>query len=189
MGSHMPQLLFISTINIIFLILFIRQITIFLLAFWTHKTGVAPFKSTETSVIKTFFSQYSMPNTKPIYDLGSGSGKALFTIAHFTNNQLVGIEKNFLLHLIAQARAIFSLHRNRITFINSDVFDVNFKDVSNIYLYMSPKANKLLQKKFETELKKGSYIFALRFELLSKHFTLTQTIQAKYPLYIYKKKS
>lgn len=175
-------------VNAIFSLLLLRQIIVVLLAFWTYHTGDAPFKSTETSVIKQLLRQYALPAC-PIYDLGSGSGKAIFSLAQALPNDFVGVEKNLLLTAVARWRAFWHLgQRARFRFLRADIFTVDLRTVQCIYLYLSPKANQKLRVKFETELAPGALILALRFPFVSPQFRLMTTLQTKYPFYIYEKR-
>lgn len=180
--------MFSILVQLIFIFLFLRQIFIVLIAMWTYKTGDAPFRSTELSVIKQLVKNFEIPNGVTIYDLGSGSGFATFALAKYLPEvNFISVEKNLLLHLLANFGKNFRLAKNRFYFLRADIFAISLRRAKFIYLYMSEGANKKLQPKFEKELKKGTIILALRFKFFSKKFKLVKTISAKYPLYIYQK--
>lgn len=174
-------------VQLIFIFLFTRQILITVIAIWTYTTGDAPFRSTELSVIKKLVDGYKIPKNKIIYDLGSGSGFATFALAKYLPNKFISVEKNLLLHLVANLRKNFRFDKNRFNFLRADLFDIDLKKAKVIYFYMSDGANKKIRPKFERELTKGSILIVLRFKFKSNKFKLIQTINTKYPLYIYEK--
>ena len=122
-----------------------------------------------------------------IYDLGSGSGKLVFTLARFIKNPMVGVEKNWPLYQISQMRRFFSPYRSRLTFLHQDLFDVDLSPADVVYIYLCPKTNRRIKAKFEKELKPGVTVIALRWQFEFDQLKLIKTIPAKHKIYIYKK--
>ena len=54
---------------------------------------------------------------------------------------------------------------NNAKIIHSDVFRVNLSDATVIYAYLSKKLMKMLKKKFEKELKRGTIVISLDHEI------------------------
>ncbi|MBU0576270.1 hypothetical protein KJ654_01240, partial [Patescibacteria group bacterium] len=65
----------LSSIQLIFLVLFIRQIAIVLISWWTGTQSDVPFQSTKKSVLKKLVKYLNFSPDQKIYDLGSGSGR------------------------------------------------------------------------------------------------------------------
>lgn len=177
-----------SLIQIALIILLIRQIVIFLIAFWTYQTSDAPFKSLEKSIIRKILLEADLSPKSTIYDLGSGSGKVVFTLARNLPNKIVGVEKNLLLHWYAQLHKIFSKQKPKITFLRQDMLSADLSKADFIIMYLSDKANKLLQPRLEEVLRPGTVLVVIRFKFASNKFRLVKELSAKYPIQFWQKR-
>jgi len=173
--------------QIAFIFLIVRQIIIVLITSWTFYLADAPFRSTEKKVINDLLKNIDFPKETLIYDLGSGTGKAIFQLAEKTEAKFIGVERNKILYCYAQFLRIFNKNRNRINFENKDIKDINLTKTDLVYSYLSGKAYEKFGDKFAKEIKKGNKFVALRFKFNHPQFKLKKTIQSKYPIYIYQR--
>jgi len=150
--------------ELVFILLFLRQILIVLISWWTGTQSDAPFESTKVSITKKLVEGLKLKEDQVIYDLGSGSGKLIYTLARYVKNPMVGVERNLPLYLISKARLFLSPHKNRITFLHQDLFDVDLSPADVVYIYLCPKTNRRIKTKFEKELKPGTTVIALRWQ-------------------------
>ena len=146
----------------------------------------APFRSTEKKVIKDLAKNIDLNKNGIIYDLGSGTGEAIFLLSKKNPANFIGIEKNKFLHLYAVLRN--KLKKNKkVKFINEDINNINLSNADLIYSYLSGKAYQKFGDKFANELKKGTTFIALRFKFDHPQFELEKVVKSKYPIYIYKR--
>jgi len=174
-------------IQIIFICLFLRQILIVIIAWWTGTQSDAPFESSKVSITRKLVDGLELGEKQLVYDLGSGSGKLIFTLARFIKNPMVGVEKNLPLYFISQTRRLISPHKNRITFLHQDLFDVDLSPADVVYIYLCPKTNRRIKAKFEKELRSGTIVVALRWRIEFDQLKLIKTIAARHQIFIYRK--
>jgi 16S rRNA A1518/A1519 N6-dimethyltransferase RsmA/KsgA/DIM1 with predicted DNA glycosylase/AP lyase activity len=178
--------MFLTVIQLVFLILFTRQIIIVLIAWWTGTQSDVPFQSTKKSVLKKLTKYLKIKPNQKIYDLGSGSGQVAFFLAQNTVANIIGVEKNKPLYLISKFKKIL-YPQLKIKFINQDLFRINLSDADIIYTYFSPRAYKKAQPKFEQELKLETILVAWRYPFNSSKFKLIHQIKDRHTMYIYQK--
>jgi precorrin-6B methylase 2 len=176
----------LSAIQLIFIILFIRQIVIVLISWWTGTQSDVPFQSTKKSALKKLVNYLEIKPNQEIYDLGSGSGQVAFFLSKNTSAKIVGIEKNKPLYLISRFKQLFHPQLN-LKFTNQDLFNVNLSNADIIYTYFSPRAYKKVQLKFEQELKPKVILVAWRYQFQSSNFKLVHQIRDRHTMYIYQK--
>ncbi len=176
----------LSAIQLIFIILFIRQIAIVLIAWWTGTQSDVPFQSTKKSALKKLTDYLKIEPDQKIYDLGSGSGRVAFFLAKNTSAKIIGVEKNEPLYLISKFKQLFH-PRLKLKFINQDLFNVNLSDSDIVYTYFSPSAYKKVQRKFEQELKPNVILVTWRYPFQDPNFRLIHQIKDRHTMYIYQK--
>ena len=182
-GHH---LCFLTAIQLLFIVLFTRQIVIVLIAWWTGTQSDVPFQSTRKSVLKKLTKYLEIKPDQNIYDLGSGSGQVAFYLAKNSMAAIMGVEKNKPLHLISRFKQILNPHL-KLEFSNQDLFDLDLSDADMIYTYFSPRAYQKAQSKFEEELKKGTLFIAWRYPFESSQFKLIHQLKDRHTMYIYQK--
>ncbi len=176
----------ITLIQLVFLVLFTRQIVIVLIAWWTGTQSDVPFQSTKRSALKKLIHYLEVKPNQQIYDLGSGSGKVAFYLAKNTSAKIVGVEKNKPLYIISKLKKL--LHpKLKIKFINQDLFNISISDAEVIYTYFSPRAYQKVASKLDNELKKNTILIAWRYQFKNKNFKLIHQIKDRYTMYIYQK--
>jgi SAM-dependent methyltransferase len=173
-------------IQLVFLILFIRQIAVVIIAWWTGTQSDVPFQSTQKSVLKKLIEYLKIEPRQVIYDLGSGSGQVAFFLAKNTEAKIIGIEKNQPLYLISKFKKLF-YPKLKLKFIHQDLFNTNLSTADVIYTYFSPRAYKKAQSKFEQELQLNTILIAWRYPFESQKFKLIKQIKDRHTMYIYRK--
>ena len=132
--------------------------------FWTTFRSQVPFFPSRPSVWKEV--SQLMPKDKKIrlIDIGSGLGDMSMYIAKVRPDSLVeGIEIAPLPWLISVVRARFNSPKAR--FKLGDYRALNFKDYDIIFAYLSPAAMLALWAKATKEMKTGSLLISLEFEI------------------------
>lgn len=172
--------------QLIFLLLFIRQIIIVLIAWWTGTQSDVPFQSTKKSALKKLVNYLEIKSNQKIYDLGSGSGQVAFFLAKNTSATIIGVEKNRPLFFRSKFKQIFH-PQLKVKFQNKDLFNIDLSDADIVYTYFSPRAYKKAQSKFEKEIKNKATLVAWRYQFESPKFKLIHQIKDRHTMYIYQK--
>lgn len=118
-----------------------------------------------------------------VYDLGCGDGRLIIKIAKKYNLKAIGIEKSFILFLLAKIKNFFSHSGAKI--INADIKDIDLSKADVIFCYLWPEQMKKLKKKFEKELKNGARIISLSFPINNWRPEKTLKVNSK-TIYLYK---
>ncbi len=88
--------------------------------------------------------------------MGSGDGRTVIMAAKTFGARGVGIE----LREDLAKKALANIHENglddRVTIVNSDMFNVNLTSADVVYLYLTTSANEKIRPKLESDLKKGA---------------------------------
>jgi 16S rRNA A1518/A1519 N6-dimethyltransferase RsmA/KsgA/DIM1 with predicted DNA glycosylase/AP lyase activity len=104
----------------------------------------------------------SIKKNDVLYDLGSGNGRILKEVAK-KGMQVVGIEHNWLLNLLARKKTI---GMKNVKIIQGNIFDQDLTKATIIVAYLSQTVVKKLQKKIEKEVKKGTRIIIVDHKFL-----------------------
>lgn len=98
-----------------------------------------------------------------IYDLGSGTGKALIVAAREYDAHGVGVEIDPMRYLLSKLHARRAGVADSITFINDNFFNVSLSHADVVLLYLVPKAIARLSSKLLKELHDGAIIICYRY--------------------------
>lgn len=176
-------LLFLSVDLIVlnlFLILFLIILLVVLSAVWPPHSPWSPEWRTDKKTAEAICRLAKVGRGDVVYDLGSGDGEALITVAKL-GARGVGIEIDPLRFWIAKMRVKRSGLDKSLKFIRGDFFKQDITEANIIFVYLIPKTLNLLLPKFERELKKGSKIVSYRYEMKLK----PEKIDKKNNLFLY----
>ena len=135
--------------------------------YWTIFKTRVPFYPSRPAVwhaLYTFIQQHSPSNPLRVIDIGSGLGDLSMYIAQKRLNDTVeGIE-------IAPLPWFISLVRSRVkasnaTFTIGNYEALNFADYDIVFAYLSPAAMPNLWQKANDEMRQGSYLISLEFDI------------------------
>ncbi|HOY69873.1 MAG TPA: class I SAM-dependent methyltransferase [Methylotenera sp.] len=132
--------------------------------FWTTFRSQVPFFPSRPAVWQEI--EQLIPQHRPtrVIDIGSGLGDMAMYIANQRPLcQAEGIEIAPLPWVVSQVRGFFKQSRAR--FKLGDYYDLNFADYDIIFAYLSPVAMPLLWNKAMQEMKPGSLLVSLEFEI------------------------
>jgi len=125
---------------------------------------LAPWVPTRSELLP-----YIMLLVKPkegdvFYDLGCGDGRVAVE-ASLRGARAVCIEINKELIEKAKERARKLGVFDRVEFINDDFFNVSLSDATIVYMYLLTSVNRMLKPKLERELRLGTKVITLDFEV------------------------
>ena len=126
--------------------------------------ALAPWVPTRMELIP-----YIMMLAKPrqgdvFYDLGCGDGRIAIEAA-LRGAKAVCVEINKDLIVRAKEKAKKLGLEDRIVFINDDFFNVSLNDATIVYMYLLTSVNRMLRPKLERELRLGTRVISLDFEV------------------------
>jgi len=132
--------------------------------FWTTFRSQVPFYPSRPSVWKQVAKIMPKDRHVRLIDIGSGLGDMSMYIAKIRpDSQIEGIEIAPLPWLISKIRA--KIIRSKAIFTLGDYHALNFADYDMIFAYLSPVAMLALWQKASQEMKTGSLLISLEFEI------------------------
>jgi tRNA G37 N-methylase Trm5 len=100
-----------------------------------------------------------------VYDLGSGDGRIPITAAVRYGARGVGIEIDPFYLRDAYDNLKRAGVRDRVTFINQDLFEADISGATVVTLFLLPRLNQQLIPKFRRELRRGTRIVSHQFDM------------------------
>jgi predicted O-methyltransferase YrrM len=100
-----------------------------------------------------------------LYDLGSGDGRIPVTAAQKFGIRATGIDINPERIKAANANAQKAGVRDRVRFLNQDLFQSKFNDATVVTLYLLPELNVKLRPQLLSQLKPGTRIVSHDFDM------------------------
>jgi ubiquinone/menaquinone biosynthesis C-methylase UbiE len=124
-----------------------------------------PWVPTREELLDIIMKLANLKPTDAFYDLGCGDGRVVLKAAKEGVKKAVCIEINPMLIEKAKESAKVENLLNKIEFINEDFFKVSLSDATVIYMYLLTSVNRALRPKLESELKEGTRVVTLDFEI------------------------
>jgi SAM-dependent methyltransferase len=115
--------------------------------------------------IDYFFDLAPLSPSDVVYDIGSGDGRLLFAALDKGARRAIGIELNPLQVQRARTLAKIKGLEDKITFLETNVMDVNLSEATVVLCYLFTTAFKVLKPKFEAELKAGTRVVMESFPI------------------------
>jgi len=132
---------------------------------WPPDSPWSPWWRTSDKAIRKAFKLAGVKSSDIVYDLGSGDGRTLIIAAKEFGARAVGIEIDPLRSFISTMMIRIIRVDDRVKIIRENFFDVDISDATVIFVYLVPKALKRLKPKFLKELKKGTRIVSIQYEI------------------------
>jgi precorrin-6B methylase 2 len=120
-----------------------------------------PFIPTSKKLTKKMIDAADLTKNDIVYDLGSGDGRIVLEAAK-KSKEAVGFEINPVLTVLSKTKARF-YKINNATFITKSVYRADLSHCDKLFLYLSPKLMKGLERKILEEMKEGAYIVSHAF--------------------------
>ena len=174
-------------LNLVFIVLFIRQIVIAIVALWTGYLSDVPFHKTNQRILAKLLDRLNLNSQSLIYELGCGEGSVAIKFVKKFNCQVFAIDKNLTLILVAKIRAWLAGTSHQITFKRADLFKIDVSRADLVYIYMLPEINKILAKKFSAEMKTKAILISWKFPLLDKNFKEIDRVGHKNQFFVYQR--
>lgn len=131
---------------------------------WPPDSPWSPWWRTSDKAIREAFKLAGLKSSDVVYDLGSGDGRTLIIAAKEFGARGVGIEIDPLRYLISTI-ILRCIRVNKVKIIRKNFFDVDISQASVVFLYLVPKALERLRPKLLKELKPGTKIVSIKYEV------------------------
>lgn len=124
----------------------------------------APWAPTPNEVVEFVLDLGYINSKDTVFDLGCGDGRIVIGAAK-RGAKAICVEIDDKLIEIARARAREQGVEDRITFINSDIINVDLSSASIVYMYLTTNVINRLKSKVISELRPGTMIISLDYSI------------------------
>ena len=124
-----------------------------------------PYVSTKPEVVDAMLKIAKVNKDDLIYDLGCGDGRIIIMAAKEYGAKGVGVDIDPLRIKEANENAIKEGVTDHVTFIEQDLFEVDFSKASVVTLYLLPYVNLKLRPLLLEKLKPGTRIVSNEFDM------------------------
>jgi protein-L-isoaspartate O-methyltransferase len=131
----------------------------------TQPQKLAPFVSSPQPLVTKMLELAALKPGETVYDLGCGDGRILVAAARDFGAHAVGVELSSVLARRSREQAEALGLGKRVSVIEGDLLAVDLKDADVVSLYLMTEANAQLRPKLEKELKPGTRVVSLEFEI------------------------
>lgn len=150
--------------------------------------SLAPFVASPQPVVERMLEVASVKPGDVVYDLGCGDGRILITAVQRFHAKAVGVELNEH-HANTASEKIRQLNlQNHAQVIKGNLMDVNIGNADVVTLYLMTLANDKLRPKLEHELKPGTRVVSLNYQVRGwKPLKVeeTEAYHRSYKIYLY----
>lgn len=147
------------------LLLIIVILVIFLSMIWPPDSPWAPWWRTSDKTIRKAFKLAGLKSSDTVYDLGSGDGRSLIIAAKEFNARSVGIEIDPLRFYLSKFLIKLSELEDKVTIRKQNFSESDISNATVIFVYLVPKALERLKPKLLKELKPGTRIVSIKYEI------------------------
>lgn len=152
------QISIILFLTIIFLLLLLSM-------FWPPDSPWAPWWSTNKYVARKMCKLAKISSKDNVYDLGCGTGTALFVACKKFNAKGIGVEIDPLRYWISKLKFKLAGLDKRVKVIKENFYNVNISRATVVFVYLVPRVLDKLRPKFIKELKPGTLIISYRYKI------------------------
>ncbi|HVZ12775.1 MAG TPA: class I SAM-dependent methyltransferase [Patescibacteria group bacterium] len=103
-----------------------------------------------------------------VFELGSGDATFLVTCAKKVGAKCVGIEIDYIRHIIATFNAMLNGVSSKVELRHGNFFDYKLNSATVVFAYLVPSVLEKLKPKLFSELKKGTRIISYRYKFKIK---------------------
>lgn len=124
----------------------------------------APYVPTSKKHIDEILKKANLKKGQAFMELGSGDGRIVRRAVQVYGVKGIGVDINSLLIILSKLLASRQ-HLEEATFLNKNIFDVNFSNADCIYMFLMPETIKKLMPKMEKEIRKGTLVISHGFKI------------------------
>jgi SAM-dependent methyltransferase len=125
----------------------------------------APFVPTPKSIIRKALRLADLKPNEKLCDLGSGTGRVLITAAKEFGARVIGFEYSLPLFYLSKINLFLNKIKNGVVY-RKNFYEANISDADVVFLFLTPRAFRKLEDKFNKELKPGTRVVTFSSPLL-----------------------
>jgi len=129
------------------------------------RTLEVPFVTTPEHIVTAMLELAEVKASDVVYDLGCGDGRIVIAAAKQRGARGVGVEIEDKLVEDARVAAAQQGVANKVRIEQGDLFEMNFRDATVVFLYLSESINMRLWPKFVSQLQPGARIVSHKFKM------------------------
>ena len=118
----------------------------------------APHVATPKKFIRKALEMAGLKRGEKFYDLGAGNGHLLVMAAKEFGAEAVGLELSLYHYFLAKFNILKNNCSDKARVYWRNLYHENLRDADVVFLWLTPRAYRRLQKKFETELRPGARV-------------------------------
>lgn len=149
----------------VFLLLIIIFLLLILSMVWPPNSPWAPWWRTNRKTAREICELAGISKDDIVHDLGCGDGTFIITAAKEFGSRAIGIEIEPSRFLISKIRIIFNRLSSKVTVKRENFFKTDLSSATVVVVYLIPKTLEKLVPKFKKELKKGTRVVSLKYEI------------------------
>lgn len=147
-------------------ILLIILFLLFILSMvWPPDSPWSPWWRTDKKQAKKILDLAKVTKKDVVYELGSGEAVTLITAAKDYHARGVGIEIEISRYYLSKLKIWKNGVNKEVRVIRGNFFKEDLSEATVIFVYLVPKTLNRLLPKFKNELKKGTRIVSLKYEM------------------------
>lgn len=131
----------------------------------TERILDVPYVPTPKGVVDKMLDMAQVGSADIVYDLGCGDGRLIITAAKERGARGVGIDLNPARIIESNENATKAKVKDRVTFIQQDLFETDFSEATVLTMYLLPQVNLALRPRILTEMKPGSRVVSHDFDM------------------------
>lgn len=135
---------------------------------WPPDSPWAPWWRTKDHEIRQALKLAKVSKKDTIFDLGSGDGRVLIVAAKEFGAHGIGIEIDPLRFIISKLAVRISRISDKVKIIRGNFFKQDLSSATVVFAYLVPKALERLKPKLLKELRLGTKIITLKYEISLK---------------------
>ncbi len=139
-------------------VLYVLMLGVVLGALPPSHADEAPYVTTPPAVVDAMLSIAGVGAEDYLFDLGSGDGRIVIKAAKEYHARGVGIEYDRTLIAQSRERAAREGVSDRVTFLQQDIFQSDFRDATVVTMYLLPEVNLDLRPRILFELRPGTRV-------------------------------
>lgn len=132
---------------------------------WPPDSPWAPWWRTSDEKIRKALELAKVTKKDVVYDLGCGDGRVLIIAAREFGAKGVGIEIDPLRFFIAKILVKINKVGDKVKIIRGNFFEQDLSEASVVFFYLVPKALERLKPKFLKELRPGTRVVTIKYEI------------------------
>ncbi len=124
-----------------------------------------PYVPTHELIVTEMLDLGRVRGTDVLYDLGSGDGRIVIEAAKRFGTRGVGYDIDPERVREANENAVRAGVKDKVRFVQGDIFDANIKEATVVTLYLLPAVNLRLKPKLLRDLKPGTRIVSHNYDM------------------------